>query len=256
MLDILKIIFCTPFLIYSCYSDIKTRRVSDSVWYIMILGGIIFLSYHLSVSGLFYLLYVFISFGLMYLFIEIYERISALFHIRMMGGADAKLLLILSIIFPFYPTFKAFNHVFPLIMPLNLFVFSVLGDAVMVAILIPIGFAIYNVTKTGLHIDNSAYIFVGYKTKISELANKRVWIIQDFEEVNGKIKSSYKRGGIDIDEKAISKLNDLLKKGLIKDEIWVTPKLPFMIPLTLGFFIAVFYGDLIFELMRYLIFRN
>lgn len=223
----------------------------------MLVGGVFFIPYDSSKYGLaYYLLRLFISFGAVYIFLEIYSRVSNLFHIREMGGADMKLLLVLSIIFPFYPTFQAVDHVFPLIVPLNLFVFSVLGDAVMVANLIPIGFAIYNVTKMGLHIDNSVYIFVGYKTKISELSNKRVWIIQDFEEVNGKIRSYYKRGGIEIDDIAISKLKKLLKKGLIKDEVWVTPKLPFMIPLTLGFFIAISYGDLIFELIRYLIFKN
>lgn len=252
MLDILKIIFCTPFLLYSCYSDIKTRRVSDYVWYIMLAGGAFFIMYDTSNYGVLYLSRLLISAVLMYIFIEIYSRISIFFNIRMMGGADAKLLLVLSIIFPVYPTI---GNVFPLIVPLNLFAFSVLGDAVTVAMIIPIGFAIYNLTKIGLRIDKPAYIFVGYKTKISELANKRVWIIQDFEEVNGGIKSSYKRGGTEIDEKAIAKLNNLLKKGLIKDEVWVTPKLPFMIPITLGFFVAIFYGDLIFEFTKYLILR-
>ncbi|MCZ7393487.1 MAG: prepilin peptidase [Candidatus Methanoperedens sp.] len=253
MIDILKILFCIPFLIYSCYSDIKTRRVSDYVWYIMLAGGAFFILDAISNYGVLYLSRLLISAVLMYIFLEIYSRISNFFNIRMMGGADAKLLLVLSIIFPVYPTI---GNVFPLIVPLNLFAFSVLGDAVTVAMIIPIGFAIYNLTKVGLSIDKPAYIFVGYKTKISKLANKRVWIIQDFEEVNGRIKSNYKRGGIEIDEKAIAKLNNLLKKGLIKDEVWVTPKLPFMIPLTLGFFIAISYGDLIFELIRYLIFKN
>lgn len=252
MLDILKIIFCIPFLIYSCYSDIKTRRVSDNVWYIMLAGGAFFILYDTSNYGVPHLARLLISAILMYVFLEIYSRLSTFFNIRMMGGADAKLLLVLAIIFPVYPTI---NTVFPLIVPLNLFAFSVLGDAVAVAMIIPIGFAIYNLAKTGLRIDKPAYIFTGYKTKISEIANKRVWIIQDFEEINGRIKSSYKRGGIEIDEKVLSKLNDLLKKGLIKNEVWVTPKLPFMIPLTVGFFIAVFYGDLIFELTKYLVLK-
>lgn len=252
MLDILKIIFCTPFLLYSCYSDIKTRRVSDNVWYVMLAGGVFFILYDISNYGIAYIVRLLVSVILMYLFLEIYSRLSAFFNIRMMGGADAKLLLVLSVIFPAYP---AINTVFPHIVPMNLFAFSVLGDAVAAAMVIPVGFAVYNLAKTGFRIDKPAYIFTGYKTKISELANKRIWLIQDFEEVNGTIKSGYKRGGMEIDETVLSKLNGLLEKGLIKDEVWVTPKVPFMIPLTLGFFIAVFYGDLIFELTKYLILK-
>lgn len=351
MLDILKILFCIPFLIYACYSDIKTRRVSNNVWLIMLIGNVFFIIYDVSKYGLPYL-YDFskynlpylpgliISFGLIFLFLQFYERISNLIHFRMMGGADEKLLLVLSIIFPIYPTFQVFGNIFPLTLSLNFFAFSVLGDAVVVAMIIPIGFAVYNLTK--MNLDNPLYIFLGYKTKISELNNKLVWIIQDFEKMNGKIKSHYIRSGIEIngeylfdwnkipgidnerfieflkdnlgidwaksaiikkiDERTIKvsnekkslslklnsektkvnlkiddnktyefyikaendelgvyneyilpKLKNFLEKGLIKDEIWVTPKLPFMIPLTFGFLIGVFYGDLIFEITKNLL---
>ncbi len=36
MLDILNILFCTPFLLYTCYSDFKKRRVINDVWLIML----------------------------------------------------------------------------------------------------------------------------------------------------------------------------------------------------------------------------
>ncbi len=253
MLDILKILLCIPFLIFSCYSDIKTRRVSDKVWLIMLSGAIFFIAYSVSKFGLPYLIRLFISAGLTYIFLEILSWLSTLFHIRMMGGADAKLLLVLAIIFPVYPTFQAIDYVLPLNMPMNFFSLSVLGDAVAIAIIIPVGFALYNLTQNGLRIDNPAYIFLGYKTKISELTGKHIWIIQEFEEHNGEISSHYKRGGIEVDEKSISTLKSLLNDGLIKDEVWVTPKVPFMIPLTLGFFVASFYGDLIFEFTKYFI---
>ncbi len=356
MLDILKILFCIPFLIYSCYSDIKTRRVSNKVWLVMLAGNVFFIIYDLSKYGLPYL-YDFskhnlpflprllISAGLMYLFLAFYELLSKLTHSRMMGGADAKLLLVISVIFPVYPAFEVLDNFFPAVAPLNLFAFSVLGDAVFAAMLIPIGFAAYNIHKMGFHVDKPAYFFLGYKMKITNLDNKHVWIIQDFEEINGNVKSNFKRSGIEIngeylfawdeipgndnerltdylkedvgidwakrakiektkdgrmvrifteknsltlrlnDEKTkvvlkidndrneelivriengelniyegyiIPKLKNLLERGLIKDEIWVTPKLPFMIPITFGFFVAVFYGDLIFEVTKLLILK-
>ncbi len=250
MLDILKIIFCTPFLLYSCYSDIKTRRVSNNVWLVMLIGTIFFVLYDISTYGVAYLPRLFISAGFIFVFVYI------LFQLGVFGGADAKSLIVLSIILPAYPKLQAFSYTFPLNNPLiDLFAFGIFGNAVLLTIIVPISLAVYNLARLGLHIDKPAYIFIGYKIKISELANKHIKLIERFDVVNGAVKFHFKRGGVEINEKVISELKTLSEKGLIKEEVWVTPGLPFMIPLTLGFVVAVFYGDLIFELTKYLILR-
>lgn len=251
LIDILKILFCTPFLLYSCYSDIKTRRVSNNVWLVMLAGGTFFVLYDVSTHGLSYLFRLFISAGFIFLFVYI------LFQIGTFGGADAKSLIVLSIILPAYPTFQVFDYTFPLNKSLiNLFAFGIFGNAVLLTVVVPIGLAAYNLIKMGLKIDNPLYIFIGYKTSISQLTNKHIRLIQDFETVNGHVKFHFKRGGIEVDETIIRRLKNLSEKGLIKDEIWVTPKLPFMIPITIGFLVAIFYGDLIFELTKYLILKS
>jgi preflagellin peptidase FlaK len=248
LIDILKILFCTPFLFYSCYSDIKTRRVSNNLWLVMLAGGIIFILYDILSYGTAYLPRLFISAGLIFAFVYI------LFQVGVFGGADAKSLIVLSIILPAYPKLQVFGYNFPLNEPLiDLFAFGIFGNAVLLTIVVPIGLAVYNIAKMGLLIDNPLYIFIGYKPKISELANKHIKLIQNFEVINGKVKFHFKRGGVEINEKIISELKALFEKGLIKDEVWVTPGLPFMIPITLGFFVGIFYGDLIFELTKYLV---
>lgn len=248
MLDILKIIFCTPFLIYSCYSDIKTRRVSNKVWLVMLAGGIVFVLNDISAYGASHLLRLLISAVFIYAFMYI------IFQLGVVGGADAKLFIVLSIIFPIYPGLQAFGYQFPLNKPLiDFFAFNVFDNTIILAMVMPIGLAICNIAKIGLPLENPLYIFIGYKAKISELPIKHVKMIQNFEEVNGNIKFSFKRGGVEIDDNIIRELKRLAEKGLIKDEIWVTPGIPTMIPITIGFFAAVFYGDLIFELTKYLI---
>src|SRR3970040_389536 len=107
MLDILKIIFCMPFLIYSCYSDIKTRRVSNKVWFVMLAGGILLVLYDISIYGAAYLPRLFISAGFIFVFVYI------LFQVGVFGGADAKSLIVLSIILPAYPKLQAFSYTFP-----------------------------------------------------------------------------------------------------------------------------------------------
>ncbi len=243
--DILKILFCVPFLIYSCYSDIKTRRVSNNVWLVMLTGAIFFILYDISTYGIAYLSRLFISAGFIFVFVYI------LFQLGIFGGADAKSLIVLSIILPTHPEFTL--HKPPA--PIDLFAFGVFGNAVLLTVVVPIGLALYNIIKTGLHFENPLYIFIGYKAKISELADKHIRLIQSFEMINGEVKFHFKRGGVEIDKKLISELKALSEKGLIKNEVWVTPGLPFMIPITLGFFVAVFYGDLITELTKFLILR-
>ena len=248
MLDILKILFCTPFLLYSCYSDIKTRRVTNRLWLVMLAGGVFFVLYDIMTKGTQYIMLLFLSASLIFVLVYI------LFQLGTFGGADAKSLIVISIILPSYPVFSAFGFDFPLNKPLlDLFSFGILGNAVLLTVVVPLGLALYNTSRMGLHIDNPLYIFIGYKSRISDLADKHIKLIQSFEEENGLVKFRFRRGGVEIDETVISKLKVLSEKGIINDEVWVTPGLPFMIPITLGFFVTVVYGDMITELTKYII---
>jgi preflagellin peptidase FlaK len=254
MLEILKILFCTPFLLYSCYSDIKTRRVSNKLWLYMIAPGSVFVIYDVFTYGFQYLFWIIISTGLIFGFVYI------LFQLGVFGGADAKSLIVLSIIFPAYPEFIIFNSSFPVHDPLpifrDFFSLGIFENAVLLTIVVPLGLAIYNISKMGLHIDKPLYAFIGYKTRISELSDKRhIKLIEGFEKINNEFKFYFKRGGVELDEEVIKELKKASKKDLIKDDIWVTPGLPFMIPITLGFYVAAFYGDLITELTKYIFFR-
>lgn len=248
MLEILKILFCTPFLLYACYSDIKKRSVTNNVWLIMLAGSIFFIAYENLKYEKYSLYPLFISAGFIFILAYIPYQIGAI------GGADAKSLIVLSMIFPAYPAFQAFGYALPLNKPLyDIFALSILGNSALLTIVVPIGLAAYNITKTGWRVDNPAYIFVGYKTKISKLAGKHIRLVQAFEVVDGRIQSYFKWGGVEINDKTIKELKNLEDLGLIKDEVWVTPGLPFMISITMGFFMAAFYGDLMFLLIKFLL---
>ncbi len=206
-----------------------------------------FISYDFSLYRILTLRPLIISAGFIFILAYI------LFKIGAFRGADAKALIVLSLTIPTYPGFQAFGDAFPLDKPVyDIFALSILGNAALLMIIVPIGLAAYNLAKMGLNIDNPAYIFMGYKTRISGLAGKHIRLIQGFEVVDGRVRSRFKWGGMEISENTIIELKDLSGKGLIKDEVWVTPELPFMIPITSGFLIAVFYGDMMFELTRVL----
>lgn len=252
MLDILKIIFITPFLLYSCYSDIMTRRVKNKLWVIMIISGSFFIIYDIAAGGISYLFMMLISTGFIFIFVYI------LFQFGVFGGADAKSLIVLSLFFPSYPEITIAGYEFPLHQPLpffnNFFAFGIFENAVLLTIVVPLGLAAYNVLKMGLHIDKPLYAFIGYKSRISDLSDKRhIRMIEGFEKENDTVRFFFRRKGMEIDEKVMTELRDMSKKGII-NEIWVTPGLPFMIPITLGFYATIFYGDLITELTKYMIF--
>ena len=204
--------------------------------------------YDVSNYGISYLFPIFISAGLIFILAYI------LFQLGAFGGADAKAFIVLSIILPTYPAFEAFGYALPLNKPLyDIFALSVLGNSALLTIVVPIGLAAYNITKMGWCVDNPAYIFMGYKTKISKLAGKHIRLVHVFEVIDGRVQSRFKWGGVEINEEKIRELKALSEKGLIKDEVWVTPGLPFMISITMGFFMAAFYGDLMFVLIKFLL---
>ena len=134
MLDILEILFCTPFLLYACYSDIKRRSVTNKVWLLMMAGSIFFISYEFSLYKQLILRPLIIS--VEFIFILAYF----LFKIGAFGGADAKALMVMSLIIPTYPGFQALGSAFPLNKPIyDIFALSILGNAALLMVVVPIG---------------------------------------------------------------------------------------------------------------------
>jgi len=89
---VLKYLMCLPFLLYASYLDIKTRKVSNVVWIVMLANIILVVEYELltNLSVLTDILFVGI---LTYLIVLILHSRGAL------GGADCKLLLLLALLF-------------------------------------------------------------------------------------------------------------------------------------------------------------
>ena len=86
------------------------------------------------------------------------------------------------------------------------------------------------------------YVFLGYKMNIDKAREKFVWPLEKL--VDGKRKFVYMPKDFDADDEY-----DEFEKNGIK-EIWVTPKIPFMIPLLVGFICAFLLGDILFNIIR------
>ncbi len=250
-IDLLKMIYCTPFLLYSCYTDLQTRRVSNQVWKVMLIGGGLFAAYDIINTGMPALLGLVLSVGIIFIFVYI------LFQFGAFGGADAKCLIVLAIIIPVYPLIELSGVEYPLtgIPLINLFTFTVFGNAILLTIVVPLALFFYNLIalKPREILKDPAYLFVGYKTDISKLQGRHIKLIHERLLVDGVLQTRFKRGGVDIEEDIINELETFAHNDLMNRHVWVTPGMPFIIPITLGFYTAIFFGDLIFYLTRQLI---
>ena len=231
LLDVTRLIVGVAVLSYASYTDIKTRRASNMLWIVMGCVGAFLLLAQYSTIGfgdkINYLIFIPIMIGLMYVF----------FQLRLIfGGADAKALMAIAILVPLEPTISQFPIWSGSIMPSSWFIFS---NSIIIFLFIPLSLLIFNAGKRNVKFP---YCLLGYKMNIKKARKKFVWPLEKI--VDGKRKFAYMPKEFDVDDEL-----DLFEKKGIK-EIWVTPKVPFMIPLLVGFICAFVLGDILYYLMN------
>jgi preflagellin peptidase FlaK len=70
-----------------------------------------------------------------------------------------------------------------------------------------------------------------------------------YEEKDGNVKRIFRFNGSEVDDELYSSLMKWKREGKIGERVWITPKLPFLIPITLGFLTAVVYGDILMQII-------
>jgi preflagellin peptidase FlaK len=233
ILDIIRLITGAILLAYASYTDIKTRRASNILWVIMaIVGAILIIIQFLYVKdgfpNIWYLVFIPIMIGLMYLF----------FQMRLLfGGADAKALMALAILVPIQPVIEGFPLWRPyLSLPGSWIIFA---NATILFLLIPISLLVINIGKRNLRFP---HCLLGYVISVEKAKQTFVWPMEKIKD--GKRKLVYMPKNFDVDEE----LAEFEKLGI--KEIWVTPKIPFMIPLLAGFLAAFILGDILLQIVQ------
>jgi preflagellin peptidase FlaK len=160
------------------------------------------------------------------------------------GGADAKALIALAILFPVAPAFGGLpmaapadpvaNVVFP-------FAFAVLIDAAILVVFLPLGFLVRNVAARDIKFPQ---MFLGYRIDSDTDAPGFVWLMERIE--NGRhVTHSRPRGEEDFAEE----LRRLRERGISR--VWVTPKIPFIAPIFAGLLLATVVGNIMFLLFGF-----
>lgn len=234
ILDLLRLIIGVSILFYASYTDIKTRRASNLLWLIMGIAGCLILAVEYFNGGLegkeIQLIFIPIMIGLVYL----------LFQLRLIfGGADAKALMAIAILVPLQPMIYDLPIWGKSYMPA---VWTIFSNSIILFLLIPISLFFYNIGKKNIKLP---YCFIGYKMSVKKAREKFVWPLEKI--VDGKSKFVYMPKDFDVD----NEFDEFEKQGI--KEIWVTPKIPFMIPLLGGFIVAFIFGDILYYLMNIIV---
>ena len=274
-IDLLRVATCAVFFGYACYLDVKTRRVPNKVWLAMLLAGSPYIAYDIYFGGLTHLFRLAVS------VIFIYIVMYLLFRIGTFGGADAKALIVLSCIIPVYPVLNFSNISFPLygipfeIDPFNLlflegqslivlipsfvliqlfglFTFTTFFNGLIIFIIVPLGILTHNILNMSMEEikEDPIYMLFGHKCKISDLRGKHIRLMHSYEKKeDGVVVRKFKRGGVNIDDDTLALSKELYEEEVIGEKVWVTALLPFMISITIGFFAAIIFGNLMLALM-------
>lgn len=250
-LDLIKVSVSAVSLTAASIYDIKFREVPDELWLLYGPTGLL-LTVIQTVTNDLKLLQ---TAGLSLLVTSILS--ITIFYLGLFGGADAKALICLSLTIPTPPTFKKTVDTLPL------FPITVFNNSVLTAALLTLAFLTYNLTwklKTGKELfhdleSEPAYrkltaLMTGYKIEVGKLAEKqftypleKVEIDEDGKVVRRLVLSARLEG----DEEVERRLSSM--RGL-NCEVWATPALPFLIFITLGFFLSLIAGDLIYTLIK------
>jgi|GEM_PF-3489827 len=222
----LRFIFGSAFLLRASVQDLKEREIDDASW-----KGLLIVSVFLAVfeARNAKLTYAFLRLLLLLASAGILS--FSLSRLGIMSTGDSKIIFALSVLFPSLPDGK---FVFPA------FFLSVFSNAVILTLAAPLYFFITNMKKTRTKeikinsLKDVLRLFVGYYKEREDIGK--------FEAVlEGKI-------FLRVNEpKLFEKAAEI--EGNPKS-IFVTPALPFVVFIFYGFLVSVFYGDLIYFVLR------
>jgi len=242
-MDIYRVVFSLIILAYACYSDIRKRSVSNIVWLVMVGVGIIFAGYFIVVQGISsltpFILSATITGAVSYIF----------FRLGLFGAADVKALICIALLFPTQPGFTILSHNFPLFdafVPMVFpFALTVLLNAAVLALVAPISLFFHNLHSLGLKelMGNAAMCFVAYRLNIDGLKSDRfARLTHTYEEIAGHLTRRYSLGGIPLNSDTVQRLKAYHREEKVAAEVWVTPELPFILFITLGFLACCLLG--------------
>lgn len=255
------------FLVYSSWSDYKTREVSNRVWAVyapiaLALSLVDLTVFEPSKLPLFGLSAgVTIGFALL------------LFYSGAFGGADSKAFMCIALALPFFPVILLTPIIPEGLSPLSQTIFpvTILSNAVLIAALSAVFLLLRNLMRkatTGKPLFEGTLaqeslgkkilvLVTGQKFSLSTLKAKwHIYPMEDITEVsNGEDVPQRKLVIVPKDEgrnEIVQRLSKAAEEGKIDSKVWATPGLPMLIFVTIGLLIALSLGDIVWILVAHI----
>lgn len=245
-IEIVKVLLSFVILMVLTIQDVKDRLLSDVLVYFYVVSSIIL--YCLSTifinADRFYIFaYTFIS------LVTLPGLFFALYKTNLIGDGDFYVSLALGFLFP-YPVSYNYTFAGSGILPPS---FTILFHAVSVNFMYILLNMFTNMRRISKIDDKLALKYrillslLGRPVKISDILERRIkhfYFIQYFEIADGRLIPKIKllSRGDEFDE---SKLRSLVETGYLDSEnyVWITPGLPFILFLFIGFILTIILGD-------------
>jgi preflagellin peptidase FlaK len=251
IIDFSAIIVSIILLIYASWSDYISREVPDIAWIIFAPIGIVLTSLRLYINQDLILASLFS--------VAIIAIISLIaFYTGMFGGADAKALICITLAMPVYPIFltKFVQPMFPLSVMVNSFLMA--SSISVYAILRNIFWLVSKREKLFYELESESLgkkilaFISGFKISIDEYKiDKHLHLIEKIESKNGTQKKHLEIFFILEDNGEVLNNympNEYLKMNSIRN-VWVTPLIPMIVFITLGYFLTLIIGDTVLNII-------
>ncbi|WP_251341871.1 A24 family peptidase [Haloplanus halophilus] len=320
--DLLRLL-AVPALGWAAWRDVRTRRLPNRLWYPLGALGLLTLAWdalgHLPVATVGDRLFL-VRVGISVLVVV--PLAYGLWWIGGFGGADAKALMTLAVLFPTYPVFYLASGAYPAVVTnVGVFSLTVLTNAVLVGLAYPVSLGVRNALRG----DRAPVMFLGRRVDVTALPTEHGRLFETTEgftrsgldvdalrmylrwrdtslaalraapaahrdpesvgetrdPTDGAVDASGIEGGTadgdvaagdadadaafddpwaaerfldEIEGSAYGTTPETLREGLAvvttRESVWLSPGVPFIVPLFLGLCIALTYGDVLFGLLR------
>jgi len=195
-----------------------------------------------------------------------------LFYAGGFGGADSKALMCIALALPFAPLVLFTPVIAGGVSPTSQVIFpiTIFGNAVLFAALSGVYMVLRNLvwhqkTKTKMFQGTLAsesigkkflVLITGYKMSLPKIKEKwHIFPLEDIEDdlVNIKRKLVVVPHDDEGREKIVERLSKAVQESKIDSYVWATPGLPMLIFVTLGLVVALFLGDFVWLLVRFIL---
>lgn len=162
------------------------------------------------------------------------------------GGGDAKAMMALAVLFPTIPALGALPILdvpegMGLLFP---FALTVLVDAAIIVVLFPIGFLAVSARRGPFKMPEALF---GHPVPPGDFDTAKEWLMYELDEAGQLRRHLWPRRSKAAVEARARALEHLRAKG--EARVYVSPKVPFMVPLLAGLLVAAVVGNLVLGAM-------